>query len=181
MNALRSLTLVLMLASVAVAQEPAKAPLPVVPDVDLARYMGTWHEVARLPFKYQADCVGEVTATYSRLENGNVLVVNRCRLKDGTINEARGLAKRAGKDEPAGKLKVRFAPAWLSVLPFVWGDYWITVLAPDYSYVAVGEPKRKYLWILSRTPTMEETTLQGVLEQVKARGYDLAGLIRPPA
>ena len=168
----------------AAAQEPAKPPLTVVPDVDLGRYMGTWHEIARLPFRYQAQCVGDVTATYSLRDDGNVLVINRCRMKDGTINEAKGLAKRASKDGPASKLKVRFAPAWLSFISAVWGDYWIMVLAPDYSYVAVGGPERKYLWILARAPSMDEATLQAVLEQAKANGYDVTGLIRsqaPPA
>jgi apolipoprotein D and lipocalin family protein len=175
---------VLMLAPLVCAQERAKAPLTVVPGVDLSRYMGTWHEIARLPFRFQAKCAGDVTATYTLQDDGNVLVVNRCRLQNGEINEAKGLARRASKDGPAGKLKVRFAPAWLSALPFVWGDYWITVLAPDYSYVAVGEPGRKYLWILSRTPSMDEATLQHILGQVKENGYDLTGLIRasaPPA
>ena len=171
-------------AGLADAQKPATPPLTAVPDVDLGRYMGTWHEIARLPFKYQADCVGDVTATYSLRDDGNVLVVNRCRMKDGTINEAKGLAKRAGKDGPAGKLKVRFAPAWLSFIPAVWGDYWVLVLATDYSHVAVGEPGRKYLWILSREPSMDEATLQAILDQVRANGYDVTGLIRsqvPPA
>lgn len=168
-------------AGTAGAQQPATPPLAVVADVDLGRYMGTWHEVARLPFKYQADCAGDVTATYSLRDDGNVLVVNRCRKKDGTVNEAKGLARRASKDGPASKLKVRFAPAWLSFIPAVWGDYWIIVLAPDYSYVAVGEPGRKYLWILSREPSMDEATLQAILDQVRANGYDVTGLIRSQA
>lgn len=160
------------------AAQPSKPPLAVVDDVDLGRYMGTWHEIARLPFRYQADCVGDVTATYSLRDDGNVVVVNRCRKKDGTINEAKGLAKRASKDGPTSKLKVRFAPSWLSFIPAVWGDYWIMVLPPDYSYVAVGEPERRYLWILSRTPSMDEATLQAILDQAKANGYDVTRLIR---
>jgi len=182
MTILQASLLLLAIAPIAAAQQPAKAPLAVVPDVDLGRYMGTWHEIARMPFKYQAKCVDDVTATYSLRGDGSVVVVNRCRTADGTISEATGLAKRAGKDGPNSKLKVRFAPAWLSFLPAVWGDYWITVLAPDYSYVAVGEPDRKLLWILSRTPSMDEATLQGILEQVKANGYDVTRLIRsqPP-
>jgi apolipoprotein D and lipocalin family protein len=94
------------------------------------------------------------------------------------MTEVEGRAKRASKDGPNTKLKVRFAPAFLSFLPFVWGDYWIIALAPDYSYAVVGGPSRKYLWILSRTPPMDETTFQDVLDQVKQKGYDLTGLIR---
>ena len=88
------------------------------------------------------------------------------------------IAKRASTDEPNTKLKVRFAPAILSFLPFVWGDYWIIDLSPDYTYAVIGEPDRKYLWILSRTPSMDEATLRVVLDAIKETGYDLAGLIK---
>jgi apolipoprotein D and lipocalin family protein len=173
-----ALMAVLVLAAVGRAQEPVKAPLKAVGGMDLERYMGTWHEVARLPFRFQDQCVGDVTATYTMQADGSVLVVNRCRTRDGSVSEARGAARKADASGPSTKLKVRFAPAWLSRLPFVWGDYWVIELAPDYSYVAVGEPGRKYLWVLSRTPSMEEATLQRVLEKVREHDYDLARLIR---
>jgi apolipoprotein D and lipocalin family protein len=160
------------------AQGTRENELRVVPEVDLQRYMGTWFEIARLPFKYQSQCISDVTATYALLEDGEVQVINRCRDEKGEMSEAVGLARRAEKDGPHGKLEVRFAPAWLSWLPMVWGDYWIMVLAPDYSYVAVGGPDREYMWILSRTPSMDESVLQQILEQVKQNGYDLTGLIR---
>jgi apolipoprotein D and lipocalin family protein len=160
------------------AQESAVKDVEVVPDVDLNRYTGTWYEIARLPNGFQGKCVSDVTATYTLLEDGDVQVVNRCRKANGEMSEVTGKARRASKDGPNSKLEVRFAPSWLSFLPFVWGDYWIMVLAPDYSYVAIGGPDRKYLWILSRTPAMEEGTLQMVLKQVKQNGYDLAGLMR---
>jgi apolipoprotein D and lipocalin family protein len=160
------------------AQEKRMQPLEVVPAVDLARYAGTWYEIARLPNGFQKQCTGEVMATYSLLDDGTIKAVNRCRKKNGETAEAEGRAKLASDDGPNTKLKVRFAPRILSFLPFVWGNYWIINLAPDYSYAAIGEPARKYLWILSRTPTMDETTLQGILDQVKQQGYDLTGLIR---
>jgi apolipoprotein D and lipocalin family protein len=173
------LCIFLVLPSVlSIAQEQQKPPLVVVPDVDLQRYMGTWYEIARLPFSYQKQCVSDVTAIYSLLDDGSVKVVNRCRKENGEISEAEGVAKRASENEPKTKLKVRFAPAFLSFLPFVWGDYWIIELAPDYSYVAVGEPEREYLWILSRTPTMDETTFNDILGRLKQNGYDLTGLTR---
>ncbi len=160
------------------AQGTREIELRVVPEVDLQRYMGTWYEIARLPFKYQSQCISDVTATYALLEDGEVQVINRCRDEKGEMSEAVGLARRSEKDGPNSKLEVRFAPAWLSWLPMVWGDYWIMVLAPDYSYVAVGGPDREYMWILSRTPSMDESVLQQILEQVKQNGYDLAGLMR---
>ena len=170
--------LLVLLAAVGKAQDNSVKPLTVVPEVDLKRYMGTWYEVARIPFSFQKQCVGDVTATYTLLDDGDILVVNRCRTENGEFSEAKGRAKLADKDGPNTKLKVRFAPAILSFLPFVWGDYWIIVLAPDYSYAAVGGPDRKYLWILSRTPALDETTFQGILQQVRDNGYDLSSLIR---
>jgi apolipoprotein D and lipocalin family protein len=119
-----------------------------------------------------------VTATYTLLEDGSIKVVNRCQKENGAVTEAEGQAKRASENGLSAKLKVRFAPKLLSFLPFVWGDYWIIVLAPDYSYAVVGEPNRKYLWILSRTPSMDKAVIQDVLGQIKQKGYDLNGLIR---
>jgi apolipoprotein D and lipocalin family protein len=178
MKTVLALTTVLMLTALGGAQEPVKAPLEAVARMDLNRYMGTWYEVARLPFRFQDQCVGDVTATYAVQSDGSVQVVNRCRTRDGSVSEARGVARKADAESPDTKLRVRFAPGWLSFLPFVWGDYWVIDLAPDYSYAAVGEPGRKYLWILSRTPSMEEAQLQHVLAKVRENGYDLARLIR---
>jgi apolipoprotein D and lipocalin family protein len=171
-------SLLAVFAVVTAAQDKSARPLEVVPKIDINRYVGTWYEIARMPFRFQSQCAGDVTATYSLLEDGTIKVVNRCRKQNGEFDEAVGRAKRASDEGPNTKLKVRFAPAFLSLLPFVWGDYWIIDLAPDYSYVVVGEPDRKYLWVLSRTPVMNEATLQGILERAKEQGYDLAGLIR---
>jgi apolipoprotein D and lipocalin family protein len=161
-----------------VAMAGSTRALEVVPEVDLNRYAGTWYEIARLPNWFQKKCAGDVTATYTVLDDGDIKVVNRCRKENGQMTEVEGRAKRASDDEPNTKLKVRFAPKILSFLPFVWGNYWIILLAPDYSYAVVGEPTRKYMWILSRTPAMDETTFQGILGQVKEKGYDLTRLIR---
>ncbi|MBK6909803.1 MAG: lipocalin family protein [bacterium] len=151
--------------------------MTVVPSVELDRYMGTWYEIARLPNRFQEQCAGEVSATYSLLADGTVKVVNRCRKENGEFAEAEGQAKRADKDQPNTKLKVRFAPAFLSFLPFVWGDYWIIYLTPDYTCAVIGEPSREYLWVLSRTPTMAPNALQAALASAKQQGYDLADLV----
>ena len=160
------------------AQDKPRKPLGVVSEVDFSRYIGTWYEIARLPNSFQTKCVGDVTATYTLRDDGKITVVNRCRQENGEMSEAEGLAKLSSDDAPNSKLKVRFAPAFLSFLPFVWGDYWIINLAPDYSYAVIGEPSRKYLWILSRTPSMDEIILEGILTQIRENGYDLAGLLR---
>lgn len=152
--------------------------LNTVPEVDLNRYVGTWYEIARLPNWFQKKCSADVVATYTLLPDGRVSVVNSCKGKNGLTTQAEGIARRATANGPNSKLKVRFAPKLLSFLPFVWGDYWIISLASDYSYAAVGEPSRKYLWILSRAPQMEDALLQSILDEIKRQGYDLSGLIR---
>jgi apolipoprotein D and lipocalin family protein len=172
------LSLFLVLISDAVAKDKPVPPLSVVQSVDLIRYAGTWYEIVRLPNWFQKQCTGDVTATYTLLDDGTIKVVNSCQKVSGQIEKAEGLAKQADKNGPSTKLKVRFAPRILSFLPFVWGDYWIIDLADDYSYVAVGDPDRKYLWVLSRTPVMCDSVLQDILDRVKQKGYDLTGLIR---
>ena len=78
------------------------------------------------------------------------------------------------------KLKVRFAPAFLSWLPMVWGDYWIIGLADDYSWVVVGTPDRKYLWVLSRTAVLAESNYERALEIARANGFDDRQLRQTP-
>ena len=160
------------------SEEKPMNPLEVVPSVDLHRYVGTWYEVARLPNRFQNDCAGNVTATYELLESGEIKVINRCQQHDGNSSKAEGLARLASEEGPNSKLKVRFAPAFLSFLPFVWGNYWIIDLAPDYSYAVVGEPERRYLWILARSQEMDESLLGQILVKVRNQGYDTAALIR---
>jgi apolipoprotein D and lipocalin family protein len=152
--------------------------LSVVDSVDLHRYAGMWYEIARFPNRFQEDCVGNVTATYTALENGEVKIVNRCLREDGEYTEAEGIARRAGDEGPVSKLRVRFAPSFLSFLPFVWGDYWIIDLARDYSYAVIGEPKREYLWILSRTPSLDEPVLTAIFDRLKHQGYHAKALIK---
>ncbi len=178
MKILHCMIAVLTLMTTVSAQDGSGRPLKVVPTVDLQRYAGTWYEIARLPNRFQEDCAGDVAATYTLLEDGEIKVVNRCRKDDGSFSEVEGRAKRASDEEPLSKLKVRFAPAFLSFLPFVWGDYWILELAPDYSHVVIGEPGRRYLWVLARTPSMNENLLQEILDRVREQGYDISSLIR---
>lgn len=148
--------------------------------VDLDRYLGEWHEVARFPNRFQDQCAGDVVATYSRRDDGRIDVVNRCRLADGTADEAAGVARVVDVTTNA-KLKVRFAPAWLSWLPKVWGDYWIIGLADDYSWATIGSPDRQYLWILSRTRELDAPRLEAAREAARANGFDLGRLVMTAA
>lgn len=170
--------LVLAAASVAGAQSSAPAAPPAtVAKVDLDRYAGRWFEIARFPNRFQKKCVGEVSAEYVRRSDGRIDVINRCRLADGSIDAAKGIARVVSTDGSNSKLKVRFAPAWLSFLP-VWGDYWILELAEDYSYVVVGDSERKYLWVLARAPQMSDEVYRDVTGRVAAKGFDVSRLVK---
>ena len=164
------------LAAAFAAPLPANAQpaLPTVPALDLDRYAGQWHEIARYPNSFERDCARDVTATYTRNADGTVQVVNACRKADGSVMRAEGLARMA---VPPAKLEVRFAPAWLSWLPLVWADYWVIALDPDYQWAMVGEPGRDYLWILSRTPEMERSRFDALKARAEAMGYDLQSLV----
>jgi apolipoprotein D and lipocalin family protein len=106
-------------------------------------------------------------------------VVNRCQLEDGQTSEAIGAARQQG-DANSARLKVRFAPAWLSFIPAVWGDYWVIDLDPAYQLAAVAEPKREYLWILSRTPKVDSTSYQALLERLTKKGFEISKLENSP-
>jgi apolipoprotein D and lipocalin family protein len=161
--------LLLMLSAAVQAQK--NSPLRVVPSVDLDRYAGRWYEIARLPNRFQKKCAGEVIADYTRQSDGNITVLNSCRLEDGSQIQAAGVARLAGHGQPNSVLKVRFAPAFLSFLPQVWGDYQIIGLSPDYTVALVGDPGREYLWILSRSLRMDSATYDRMVAEARAQGF----------
>ncbi len=150
-----------------------KRPLEVAPFVDLQRYTGTWYEIATIPARFQKDCVG-VTATYTLRPDGDIDVLNSCRKKtlDGKFKSVKGKAWAVDKKTNA-KLKVRFF--W----PFS-GNYWIIELDPDYQWAVVGDQSRKYLWFLCRTPRMDESLYQDLMNRVAAKGFDISRLKRTP-
>ena len=170
---LAPLALLLAVQAQPAAAAPAQAgPLAAIPSLDVKRYLGTWYEIAKFPNRFQKKCVGFTSATYSARADGRVDVVNRCRLADGDTEVANGVARQpAGPASP--KLEVRFAPAFLSFLPMVWGDYWVIDLDADYQLTAVSEPKREYLWILSRTPKVDPAAYDALLGRLKAQGLDM--------
>ncbi|WP_296491505.1 lipocalin family protein [Rhodoferax sp.] len=154
-------------------------PLTPIATLDVPRYMGTWFEIAKYPNSFQKKCVANTQASYSLLGDGRLQVVNRCLLADGQTSEAVGAARQQG-EASSPKLKVRFAPAWLSLIPMVWGDYWVIDLDPAYQLAAVAEPKREYLWILSRTPKVDSTTYLSLLERLTQKGFDISKLENSP-
>lgn len=153
----------------------ATPPLQAVPELDLARYAGTWHEIARLPMYFERKCVRDITATYTPRDDGTIGVRNACVREDGVNMVSQGVARKQGAD-PA-KLEVRFAPGWLSALPFVWADYWVIAIDDDYQWAIVGEPDREYLWFLSREPALDARTFEELQGRARSLGYDLSELI----
>jgi len=147
------------------------AELRKVKHVDLARYVGSWYDIASFPQSFQRNCTG-TTALYTIRSDGEVDVLNCCHKGSltGKIGSALGRARIVDRTTNA-KLEVSF------FRPF-WGDYWIIDLGPNYEYAVVGHPSRDYLWILSRTPTMDSSIYEGIIERLKDQYYDVARLSR---
>lgn len=146
-----------------------------VASLDLDRYAGTWHEIAHLPMFWQRKCERDITATYTRNADGTIGVRNACATADGARQESEGRAKPVAG--PPGALKVTFAPRAVAWLPFVWADYWVIDLDPDYRWAVVGSPSRKYLWILSREPAMPRARFDELKARAAARGYPVDRLV----
>ncbi|MDY0060400.1 MAG: lipocalin family protein [Myxococcota bacterium] len=145
--------------------------LRVVAQVELARYVGTWYEIANFPQSFQRGCTA-TTATYTLRADGEIDVVNRCRkgTPAGPEKKAQGRARVVDRVSNA-KLEVSF------FRPF-WGDYWIVDLGQQYEYAVVGHPSRDYLWILSRTPELAKDVYDGIVGRLAAQGYETGRLMR---
>jgi apolipoprotein D and lipocalin family protein len=144
-----------------------ETPLRAVAQVDLGRYAGKWHEAARLPNGFERGCVA-ASAEYARRPDGLISVKNTCRKENGAIDSVDGRAKVVDQVSNA-KLKVSFFG------PF-FGDYWVIDLAPDYAWSIVGEPRGRFLWILTRAPRVDAAQKAALTERVRALGYDPAKL-----
>ncbi|MBN1343299.1 MAG: lipocalin family protein [Phycisphaerae bacterium] len=150
---------------------PSCTPAPHVPDletvafVDVQRYMGKWYEIASYPTFFNATCAA-TTAEYTLRDDGTVRVVNECRIGDpsGRLNRIEGTA-RVVDEQTNAKLIVSFSL-------FAQGDYWIIDLDEDYQWAVVGDPKRSTLFILSRTPTLDDEIYDGILGRLSEKCYD---------
>ncbi|AUN95051.1 lipocalin family protein [Pseudazoarcus pumilus] len=154
-------------------------PLEPIERLDLQRYLGTWHEIAKYPNRFQEQCVSDTTATYARMDDGRIEVINRCRTASGEFDEARGVARLVG-EAGSPRLEVRFAPAWLSWLPMAWGDYWVIDLDEAYTLVAISEPSKEYLWILARDADVAGERVEALVTRLEQRGFDAARIVRSP-
>jgi apolipoprotein D and lipocalin family protein len=161
---------VLFCSSINFKSMPAKE-LPTVAKVDLNRYFGTWYEIARLPnsFEKGLKCI---TANYSAGKNGKVTVLNQGRkISDpAKLSTANGYARVPDPAFP-GRLKVTFF--W----PFA-GDYYIIDLDPEYQYALVGDPSRKYLWVLCRGKEISPEIYSTLLSKASNLGFDTSKMIR---
>lgn len=153
------------------ANETNLAPMPVVTSVDVARYLGTWRQVAWIPNSFQGDCVSDTKATYT-LDGKDLRVQNQCKDVNGKTTEAIGIAKIVEGSNNA-KLRVSF------FRPF-YGNYWVLALDPDYKWVLVGEPKRSFGWVLARDNKLDPTTLNQILDRAVSLGYDRAAFKMSP-
>ena len=141
--------------------------LQTVPYVDLQKYAGKWYEIASFPQRFQKGC-NCTTAEYTLSKKGYVIVENRCN-KDSINGKQSYIKGKAFVVENSGNAKLKVQFFW----PFR-GKYWIIDLADDYSYAVVGHPNKKYLWILSRTTKLEDTTYQQIISRIKEKGFDIS-------
>lgn len=144
--------------------------LSTVETVDLAQYAGTWYEIARLPnsFEKGMQCV---TATYTLKDNGKIEVLNKGYVsKKDKYKSARGTAWVPDSAFP-GRLKVTFF--W----PFS-GNYYIMALDEAYRYALVGDPSRKYLWVLARSETLDESIYSELMSLAESKGFDVDCVMR---
>lgn len=167
------------LLSAACSTQGPQADLPTAAYVDLARYQGTWHEIARLPMWFQRGCVRS-SAQYTLEAGGTVRVLNRCTTAEGAVKEAQG---RAFVTDPQtnARLEVEFDNWFSRLFPGVArGPYWIVHLEPDYSVAVVGSPSREYLWILARDPVLPDDRYAALVALADRLGFATAALVRAP-
>lgn len=151
----------------ALAWQARCKPLETVKYVELKKYLGTWFEIAAFPQPFEKGC-SCTSATYGLNTDGTLIVKNRC-IRNNKLKVTEGRAFVA--DNTNAKLDVQFY--W----PFK-GKYWIIDLAKDYSYAVVGHPNRRYLWILSRRPSMDEQLYNRLVVRAADKGFDIRQLVK---
>jgi apolipoprotein D and lipocalin family protein len=154
----------------------AEPPLDVAQQVDLSRFQGKWYEIAKLPRITQTDCYG-TTAFYTQSSDGALQLVNQCNV-GGTFGPLKTVTMNATVPDTAAPAKLALQVGGSS------GDYWILEVGADYDYAVVGHPSRLYLWILSRAPTLDPATVQGIVGRAQSNDFDTSQLEytpQPPA
>lgn len=152
-------------------------PLKTVENIDLSRYAGKWYEIARLPQWFQKNCINS-TAFYKIRKDNDIDVINTCRIKSihGKLKKAYGKAW-IPNSQCNSKLKVQFFLKSLKI-PFLAGNYWILDLDKEYQYVLIGDPSRKYLWILARNKEMDDETYNMLISKAKELKFNTSKIIK---
>lgn len=153
------------------SQDKELPGLKTVKQVDLKKYAGLWYEIAKIPNSFQDQCAYGTTAEYKIQKDGSIRLINKCYDENGEPDIADGVANIVDK-KTNSKLEVSFV-SFLGIRPF-WGDYWIIGLDENYEWAVIGTPGRKYGWILSRTPTLPNETMQEIFDILKSQNYDPA-------
>ena len=162
------LILSLLVPNIGLSESKLEHQVKAVSELQIEKYLGKWYEIARIPNKFERNCVG-VTAEYSLLSDKKIEVINTC--YKNTLNGRKKIAKGIAKIIENGKLKVSFVP--IPILSNIAsGDYWILYVDEEYKIAVVGEPNRKFGWILSRNPTVNKATLDKALKRFIQNGYD---------
>jgi apolipoprotein D and lipocalin family protein len=161
-------------------------PLQTVERVDLDRYLGQWYQIALYPNRFQAQCARNTTAYYQLESKTSLSVTNSCLDAQGKTDAAQGMARLASPSDTT-KLQVSFLPSWLRWTGIGWGNYWViqlgTQTADDktpYRYAVVSEPKREFLWILARTPSLSAADTAAIRARLVEQGFDLTKLEQHP-
>ncbi|XP_022729678.1 temperature-induced lipocalin-1-like [Durio zibethinus] len=153
--------------------------MEVVKNLDINRYMGRWYEIASFPSRFQPRNGENTRATYTLNEDGTVHVLNET-FTDGKRGFIEGTAYKADPKSDEAKLKVKFyVPPFLPIIPVV-GDYWVLYIDDDYQYALIGQPSRKYLWILCRQTHMDDEIYNQLVQKAKDEGYDVSKLHKTP-
>jgi len=160
------------LAALAILSCNAEPPLAVASNVELSRFQGKWYEIARLPRTTQTDCHG-TTAFYTQNSDGSLTFVNQCNVGSQT-GPMKTLAMAA--TVPDSNVQAKLA---LDVGGYV-GDYWILEVDSNYQYAVIGHPSRLYFWILSRAPTLDSATVQGIVSRAQSDHFDMSQLEYTP-
>ena len=157
---------VLLFSKISIAQD-----LETVSAVDLQKYSGKWFEIASFPQRFQKGC-NCTTAEYTLTSKNYLIVENRCK-KDSLNGKSLYIKGKVFSEKNTGNAKLKVQFFW----PFK-GKYWIIDLAADYSYAVVGHPNRNYLWILSRTASMDNVVYQEIVSRIEANGYDVSKILK---
>ena len=169
----------LLAACAGLGGDDGRPPPATVEQVDLVRYQGTWHEIARVPNRFQRRCVGDTNATYWPADDeGDIVVLNACALSGGAAEVAEGRARAV--DDSGARLEVTFVNLFDRWTWRFSGDYWILALDPDYRWVLVGHPGRRFGWVLARTPALDMATLALIEGHIRAAGYDSCDFLTTP-